>query len=108
MFFTNPTAIQSKNYEGGPDKMLENAIDQTRLSVDVAAYSFNLWSLENALIRAHKRGVVVRIVMESDNMDNQEVHEIKDAGIPVVGDQQEGLMHDKFMVLDHWRFGPDQ
>ena len=100
VYFTFPNALHSKNYEGGPDESLVNAIDQARLSVDVAAYSFNLWSLEGALIHAHKRGVVVRMVMESDNMDNQEVQEIKDAGIPVIGDQQEGLMHDKFMVID--------
>jgi phosphatidylserine/phosphatidylglycerophosphate/cardiolipin synthase-like enzyme len=66
----------------------------------VAAYNFNLWSLRDALIHAHQRGVVVRMVMESDNMDSREVQQIKDAGIPVIGDQQEGLMHNKFVVID--------
>jgi phosphatidylserine/phosphatidylglycerophosphate/cardiolipin synthase-like enzyme len=42
----------------------------------------------------------VRVVMESDNMDNQEVQQILEAGIPVIGDQREGLMHDKFVVID--------
>jgi len=44
--------------------------------------------------------VVVRMVMDSDNMDNQEVQQIVDAGIPIIGDQREGLMHDKFIVID--------
>jgi phosphatidylserine/phosphatidylglycerophosphate/cardiolipin synthase-like enzyme len=44
--------------------------------------------------------VVVRLVMESDNMDNSEVQDLLAAGIPVIGDQREGLMHDKFVVID--------
>jgi phosphatidylserine/phosphatidylglycerophosphate/cardiolipin synthase-like enzyme len=100
IFFTDPTALHARDYEGGPDEVLAVGIDQARLSVDVAAYSFNLWSIRDALIHAHQRGVVVRMVMESDNMDTQEVQQIKDAGIPVIGDQHEGLMHNKFIVID--------
>ena len=40
------------------------------------------------------------MVMESDNMDNREVQRILDAGIPIVDDQHEGLMHNKFVVVD--------
>jgi len=100
IYFTDPAAITSQGYEGGPDRPLVNAIDAARLSVDVAAYSLNLWSIRNALIHAEQRGVVVRMVMESDNMDNSEVQDLKDASIPILGDQQEGLMHDKFIVID--------
>jgi phosphatidylserine/phosphatidylglycerophosphate/cardiolipin synthase-like enzyme len=100
IYFTDPTAPHAKDYRGGPDTILAAAIDQARLTVDVAAYSLNLWSIRNALINAHKRGLVVRMVVESDNMDSQEVQQIKDSGIPVVDDQQEGLMHNKFVIID--------
>lgn len=100
IYFTNPSAPTAKNYKGGPDQALAKAIDAAKLSVDVAAYSFNLWSLRDALVHAKQRGVTVRMVMESDNMDDPEVQDLKNAGIPVLGDQQEGLMHDKFMVID--------
>ena len=100
IYFTDPTAVHATDYEGGPDEVLVAALDQARLSVDMAAYSLNLWSIRNALIKAHKRGVVVRLVMESDDMDNQEVQQIKDAGIPIIGDQHQGLMHNKFIVMD--------
>ncbi len=100
VYFTDPLASHAKDYEGGPDEALVGALDQARLSLDVAAYSLNLWSIRDALIRAYKRGVVVRMVMESDDMDNQEIQQIKDAGIPIVGDQRQGLMHNKFMVID--------
>ncbi len=99
--FTDPGAIRAANFEGGPDVALEAAIDSARISVDMAAYSLNLWSIRDALIHAYQRGVAVRMVMESDNMDNKEIQQIQDAGITILGDQREGLMHNKFVVIDH-------
>jgi phosphatidylserine/phosphatidylglycerophosphate/cardiolipin synthase-like enzyme len=100
IYFTDPTAPRARDYRGGPDAILASEIDQARLSVEVAAYSLTLWSIRDALIHAHQRGVVVRMVMESDNMDTPEVQKVLDAGIPIVGDQHEGLMHNKFVVID--------
>jgi phosphatidylserine/phosphatidylglycerophosphate/cardiolipin synthase-like enzyme len=100
VYFTDPSSPTASSYRGGPDKDLANAIDQARVSVDIAIYDFNLWSLRDALINAHRRGVVVRMVTESDNMDEQEVQELKDAGIEVLGDRQESLMHDKYVIID--------
>jgi phosphatidylserine/phosphatidylglycerophosphate/cardiolipin synthase-like enzyme len=100
IYFTNPQVLSIYGYEGGPDQYLSTAIENARISIDIAAYDFNLWSLRNALIDATKRGVKVRMVMESDNMDNPEVQELRDAHINIIGDQQEGLMHNKFMIID--------
>lgn len=100
IYFTDPSAPRARDYRGGPDAILAAEIDKAHLSVDVAAYSLNLWSIRDALIHAYQRGVVVRMVMESDNMGNREVQQIEDAGIPIVGDQHEGLMHNKFVVID--------
>jgi phosphatidylserine/phosphatidylglycerophosphate/cardiolipin synthase-like enzyme len=100
VYFTSPSAPHAAAYTGGPDEALAEAINQARLSVDMAAYSLNLWSIRDALIHASQRGVVVRLVMESDNMDNQVIQQIQEAGIPIVGDQREGLMHNKFVVID--------
>jgi phosphatidylserine/phosphatidylglycerophosphate/cardiolipin synthase-like enzyme len=98
--FTIPPIDGASSYRGGPDEALVEAVDAARLSVEVAAYSLNLWSVRDALIRAERRGVIVRVVMESDNMDEPEVQDLVAAGIPVVGDQRQGLMHDKFVVID--------
>jgi phosphatidylserine/phosphatidylglycerophosphate/cardiolipin synthase-like enzyme len=100
IYFTDPDDPHARDYEGGPDEVLAAAIDQARLSVDVAVYSLTLWSIEGALLNAHQRGVEVRMVVESDNMDSEEVQRIKDAGIPIIGDQREGLMHNKFFIID--------
>ena len=98
--FTDPYAPGARDYEGGPDEALAEAIDSAVLTVDVAVYSFNLWSIRNALLRAYHRGVVVRMVIESDNRNRDEVQALIEAGIPVLGDRMEGLMHDKFVVID--------
>ena len=45
-------------------------------------------------------GWSVRVVTDSDNMDELEVQELKEAGIEVLGDRREGLMHDKFVIID--------
>lgn len=100
IYFTNPTTPNASSYRGGPDEALAAAIDRARLSVDTAIYDLNLWSIRDVLIAAHRRGVTVRVVTESDNMDEQEVQDIKQAGIQVLGDRHESLMHDKFVVID--------
>lgn len=100
LYMTNPESPLSPQGTGGLDGPLVEAINATRLSIDVAAYSISLNSVRNALIRAHDRGVTVRIVMESENMDRSDVQIMLEAGIPIVGDNRQGLMHDKFMVLD--------
>ena len=100
LYFTDPTDPVSSQATGGVDGPLVKAIDAARMSIDVAAYSLSLNSVRYALIDAHKRGVVVRMVMESSNMDRSDPQALIAAGIPIVGDARQGLMHDKFMVID--------
>ncbi|HUG33351.1 MAG TPA: phospholipase D-like domain-containing protein [Anaerolineales bacterium] len=100
LYFTNPESPLSPQGTGGVDDPLVQAINAARLSIDVAAYSITLNSFRNALLNAYDRGVTVRIVMESTNMDTSDVERLLGAGIPIVGDEQNGLMHDKFVVID--------
>ena len=100
LYFTNPSSPLSPQGTGGVDGPIVDAIDAARLSVDVAAYSLSLNSVRNALIRAHDRGATVRVVMESSNMDRSDPQRLIEAGIPVVGDNRDGLMHDKFIIID--------
>ena len=100
VYFTNPDDPKSRSLRGGPDRFLAEAIHLARASVDVAVQELDLWSVRDALIDAHKRGVSVRMVTESDYLDTEEVQQLIEAGIPVLGDRREGLMHDKFVVID--------
>jgi len=100
VFFTDPTRPDASKFRGGLDGKIADAIDNARLSVDVAIYELNLWSIRDALIAAHRRGVRVRVVAESDSFDYEEFGDLKDAGIAVLGDRREGLMHNKFIIID--------
>jgi phosphatidylserine/phosphatidylglycerophosphate/cardiolipin synthase-like enzyme len=100
VYFTDPDAPYAGTLRGGPDEALAQSIRQARLSVDIAMDSLNLWSVRDALIAAHRRGVVVRVVVESDNLDSEEIQELLDQGIPVVDDLGTGLMHNKFAIID--------
>jgi phosphatidylserine/phosphatidylglycerophosphate/cardiolipin synthase-like enzyme len=100
IYFTDPDNPLSSQETGGLDGPLVASIDAARLTVDVAVYSLSLASIRDALIRAHERGVEVRVVMESDNLDRSAPQALVDAGIPVFGDRRQGLMHDKFVVID--------
>lgn len=101
LYFTNPESPLATQRTGGIDGPLAAAIDSAKLSVDVAVYSLSLNSIRDALLRAHDRGVRVRMVMESDNLDRADPQKLKDAGIPILGDRREGLMHNKFAVIDN-------
>jgi phosphatidylserine/phosphatidylglycerophosphate/cardiolipin synthase-like enzyme len=100
LYFTNPASPLSPQGTGGVDGPIVAAIDAARLSVDVAAYSLSLNSVRNALLRARERGATVRVVMESDNMDRSDPQILLEAGVPVIGDNRDGLMHDKFIIID--------
>jgi phosphatidylserine/phosphatidylglycerophosphate/cardiolipin synthase-like enzyme len=100
VFFSDPTDPNAERLRGGPDRALANAIHQARMSVDVAAYDLNLWSIRDALLDAHHRGLTVRMVTDSDNLDGPEIQDLRLAGIQVLGDRREGLMHNKFLVID--------
>jgi len=96
----DPTDSAADMYRGGADEYLVVAIQNARAAVDVAIYDFSLWNMRDALIGAHARGIVVRMVTESDNLDEPEIEELQQAGIEVLGDRREGSMHNKFVVID--------
>lgn len=100
LYFTNPQSPLASQRTGGLDQPIVESIDAAKLSVDVAIYSLSLNSVRDALLRAHDRGVQVRMVMESDNLDRSDPQRLKDAGIPILGDRREGLMHNKFIIID--------
>jgi phosphatidylserine/phosphatidylglycerophosphate/cardiolipin synthase-like enzyme len=100
VYFTQPTNSKGSSLRGGPDQSLADAIRAARASVDVAVLQLDLWSIRDALLEAHRDGVKVRLVVESDYRDSPEIQQLMDAGIPVLGDRREGLMHNKFTIID--------
>jgi phosphatidylserine/phosphatidylglycerophosphate/cardiolipin synthase-like enzyme len=100
LYFTDPGSPEANSLRGGPDEALRAAIDGARISLDLAVYDIDLYRIRDALIDAHRRGVSVRVVTDSDYLDEDAVQGILEAGIPVLGDRREGFMHNKFAVID--------
>ena len=100
VYFTAPRYPDTGDRTGGLDMKLVAAIDRARERVDIAAFELNLPTVTEALIRAHQRGVRVRLVTESDYDDRLGPIELRRAGIPVVNDNRSGFMHNKFVVID--------
>jgi phosphatidylserine/phosphatidylglycerophosphate/cardiolipin synthase-like enzyme len=101
---------QDKTYLLSESRIIAKVIelvDSATTSVDAAQFTFSRREIEAALLRAHERGVAVRLAMNhgqqyGDNVSNR----LKDAGVPVrfiQGNQSGdrfGLMHAKFMMVD--------
>ncbi len=79
-----------------------SVVDASRSRVWVAMYSFTNDSLADALIRAHHRGVDVRVIVEKTQAGSQySQHErLLSEGVPVVIDTNPSSMHHKFAVVD--------
>jgi len=99
--FTLPhTQNASDPWHGRPDRRLAAAIDAAERRVDIAAYAFDLELVAEALLRAHQRGVRIRLVTDSDYEELRGIAIVREGGIPVVTDRQSSLMHNKFIVID--------
>ena len=100
LYFSDPMNPESRSLRGGPDEVFAAAIREASYSVDVAAYDFDLWSMRDALLDAHRRGILVRFVTDGDHLSEPEVQDLHRAGIEIVADRGEHLMHHKFIVID--------
>lgn len=104
LYFTAPKNPDTpEDHTGGLDEAVAQSLYGARQSIDVAGYEIDLPLVADALVAAHQRGVVVRVVTDSDNVDEEQIGQMEDAGVPVVGDRREALMHDKFIVIDRAR-----
>src|SRR5689334_11601684 len=107
-FFTTASLIYPDVPGGRPVSPLLQAvladIDAAGKSVDLATFDFDLAEVTDALIRAKQRGVTVRAIVDSENLETPEVSQqtgrLQSAGIPVHFDDREPFMHNKFMVVD--------
>lgn len=69
--------------------------------IDAALYHLDSESVADGLIKAHRRGVQVRVVTETDNIDEDAIAQLQEAGIPVADDgDPDSYMHHKFIVID--------
>lgn len=89
--------------DGGPenlDRRMAALIRSATHRIDAALHELESAPIAEALIDAHRRGVRLRMVAETDYIDNPELQQLIRAGVDVVFDDRSGLMHNKFLVID--------
>ncbi len=108
LYFTQPKYPDNPaNHRGGLDEKLVALMDRAQTSLDVADYDFDLPNVADAMVRAKARGVTVRMVTDSDTLNDEKNEEIqaafrklRGARIPIVDDKRGPIMHHKFTVVD--------
>ena len=106
--FTRPLIPDDRSrHRGGPDEALVALMDKATKTLDVASYDFDLANVAAAMARAKGRGVAVRMVTDTDTLENKgnepvqaAFARLRQAGVPVVGDERAAIMHHKFTVVD--------
>ncbi|RPI93906.1 MAG: hypothetical protein EHM39_12565, partial [Chloroflexi bacterium] len=86
VYFTDP--IQDDNFQGAPiEAALVSVLDDATTRIDAALYELNSRPITDALIRAHQRGVQVRVVTDGEAGEESPDSTIADldlADIPIV------------------------
>jgi cardiolipin synthase len=89
------------------ESWITQMIDDSRERVWVNVYTLTLPSLRESLVRAHKRGVDVRVILEKFPFWNTSINRetelfLKENNIPLhlSGEKQFAFMHAKFSVID--------
>ena len=81
-------------------KAMVSIIDKSQKYIHGAFFDIRSDEITDAFIRAHKRGVKVKLVTDNDYYSRPQVNKIIAAGINVVPDVGKSLMHNKFMIVD--------
>jgi phosphatidylserine/phosphatidylglycerophosphate/cardiolipin synthase-like enzyme len=81
---------------------LIQVINSAQQSLDIAIYELNLDNIGDAILAARDRGVAVRMVTDTDELEELEtLIRLEEEGIPIVPDERSAIMHNKFVVVDN-------
>jgi phospholipase D len=96
-------AIQVRFSPGGDcTHFIKEAITKAQKAILVQAYTFTSLPIADALIKAHQRGVDVRILVDRSQLASKytQVRHMAAQGIFVAVDVVPGIAHNKVMVID--------
>ncbi len=105
----NAGSIQAVGFSGGDGStdtalnVVISAINSSKQSIDVLAYSFTSKPIATALINAKKRGVNIRIVADADQNSKSysAVNTTANYGIPTKLNGNYQDFHNKVMIIDN-------
>jgi phosphatidylserine/phosphatidylglycerophosphate/cardiolipin synthase-like enzyme len=103
----NPAATQEGisvffSPKGGCTGAVIEQINAAAHSIDVQAYSFTSAPIAKALVDAHQRGVVERVILDSSQRSEKysSATFLRNAGIPTFIDDKHAIAHNKIILID--------
>jgi len=87
---------------GGATFAIRQALDNAKLEVLVQAYSFTSAPIAEALVKAHKRGVKIRVLLDKSQKTEKysSADFLANAGIPTKIDAAHAIAHNKVVIID--------
>ena len=85
------------------EQKLVRMLDTAQQTMHVCVFTITNNALRDALVRAHDRGVQVKVISDDECMKQQgsDIYDMKAYGIPCESDTDpEAHMHNKFVVID--------
>ncbi|XP_052069010.1 uncharacterized protein LOC127708201 [Mytilus californianus] len=105
-YFTDDYGCRNSNcrfsHEENSLSKLFTYLMSARTSIDICVFVITCSDLAELLIKSHKKGVVVRVVTDNEQVDvpGSQIWKLRKAGIPVRIDNSSFFMHHKFAIID--------
>ena len=99
-FFNEPGTRNGNIWQPDVINVMIDLVDSADATIDFAVMGFYYPSVVDAFVRAHDRGVKVRMVGDAGHLYNSGYQTFLDREIPMVTGNMAHIMHDKFMVVD--------
>ncbi|MFC3150969.1 phospholipase D-like domain-containing protein [Litoribrevibacter euphylliae] len=101
----NPTTVESSAHFSPGDECRRKILDlcqNARRSIEICVFTISDDSLSNAILKAHQRGIEVRIITDNDKSNDlgSDVDMLSNKGVPVRMDRTDNHMHHKFALFD--------
>lgn len=102
LYVNAPGSRPENEQDRYPSEILVSAIDRAQVTLDACVYGFSKQNVIDAVVRAHYRGVRVRVVGDARHFSYGErgYRAMQEHRIPMQVGNQFHIMHNKFFVID--------
>lgn len=100
VYFNDPGSRVGNIWTSDALDVMVDLIDNAKVSLDFAVMGFSHERVVEAIVDAHDRGVVVRMVGDAGHNYNHGYDRMRERHIPMVTGNLSHIMHDKFMIVD--------
>ena len=104
LFFPREKGIRNGDEleRGHSFSVLVETLNCVQETLNVCVFTISHYELASVLIRAHQRGVIVRVLTDNEQMSSSgsQIERLRRAGIQVRNDNTSYFMHHKFVVID--------